>query len=65
MLILDLEIEHLARARQHGLEREAAIALLLRRAAAQARRPEEEPRRAHRDEVGLAARFLAKLAPHT
>ena len=61
MLILDLEIEHLARARQRGFQREAAIRLMLRRAAEQADRP-DEPRRRELDELGPAARFLANLA---
>ena len=61
MLILDLEIEHLARARQRGLEREAAIGLMLRRAERE-RKLELEPRPARRAHRGPAARFLASLA---
>lgn len=59
MLILDLEIEHLARARQRGLEREAAIDLLLRQAE---RTREDEPRPARHTRLGPVARFVANLA---
>ena len=59
MLILDLEIEHLARARQRGLEREAAINLLLRQAE---RTREDEPRPAPPARLGPVARFVANLA---
>jgi len=59
VLILDLEIEHLARARQRGLEREAAINLLLRQAE---RTREDEPRPARPARLGPVARFVANLA---
>ena len=62
MQILDLEIEHLARARQRGFQREAAIRLLLRHAEqAQARSP-ERPALDRPAQLGPAARFLAVLA---
>ena len=58
MFVLDLELEHLARARQRGLQREAAVELLLKRAKAEELPPER------RDEPGAVARFLANVAAH-
>ena len=58
MYVLNLELEHLARARQRGLEREAALELLLKRAKA------EEPAPERREEPGAVARFLANVAAH-
>ena len=60
MLILDIQIEHLARARQRGFQREAALDLMLKHARAQAA---EEPRKP-RDELNPVARFLANVAAH-
>jgi hypothetical protein len=65
VLTLDLEIEQLALARQRGFQREAAVSLMLRRAAAQERGREDAPPAARRDRIGPAARLLAYLAPRT
>ena len=61
MLILDIEIEHLARARQRGLRREAAVQLMLKRAHAQLA---DEPAPKRHEELGPVARFLANVAAH-
>jgi hypothetical protein len=63
VLTLDLELEHLARARQRGFQREAVIRLMLRQAAEQTRELDDEPRQTRRDRLGPAARFLAAFAP--
>jgi hypothetical protein len=59
VLILDIEIEHLARARQRGFQREAALELMLKHARSQTA---EEPKPKRRDELSPAARFLTSLA---
>ena len=60
MLILDIELEHLARARQRGFQRDAALDLMLKHAKAQL---PEEPRK-RLDELSPVARFLSNVAAH-
>lgn len=60
MLILDIETEHLARARQRGFQREAALELMLKHANSET---SEEPRQS-RHELNPVARFLANVATY-
>lgn len=59
MLILDVELEHLARARQRGFQREAALRLMLKHADRLAR--DEEPV-VKPERLTPAQRFLSQLA---
>lgn len=61
MLVLDLELEHLAMARQRGFRREAALELMLKHAKA---RSSDEQSAQPRHELSPVARFLANVAAH-
>jgi hypothetical protein len=61
VLILDIELEHLARARQKGFQREAALELLLKHARRQSL---DEPAPKRVDQLNPVARFLSSVAAH-
>jgi hypothetical protein len=60
VLILDIELEHLARARQRGFQRDAALDLMLKHAK---RQTADEPAK-RSEELNPVARFLANVAAH-